>query len=578
MDNSVGVGGDSISPPGSDADGRVGSLLCHLHATRYSGEVYVESGPNQVTLVFQSGNPVFAEDMSGGGSLSQEFVTREFISNRDFVDLTSHDFDAVGSCLDMGLCARAVETGKVSAAQGSELAMDWVRTHVMAVMNWDECYVDLDETIIVPASLHSWAQPLGPLIYLGVRTFYGQDAVDQMFADDSHSTIEFLAPVDAAVEFFGLEQEEAWLLEACSPSKDIPGILELSDLDPLHTWHLLTLLRLAGLVELSVFAEPSSPDVDPSGMHAVSVPSWPPGATHSSAPAATSIPAAPAVPAVAAPAATRSRPTPAPASGGYRQSSASAERVQATPSATSSRTPAAGAHPAKPRQPRAPSKRVPRAEAVARLNKELERRRPAAKSPAAGAKAAASKRAASATSARKPGRRGDKSGDYLKDLVRRRMAHQPSRGPSESLDAVAYFSRAQAELKKQAFDKALEHMSKAVAADPENEIFQAYHLWAAVRSASKPDAEKMTTLRGLLRSYVSNEDHKAFALHALGHMAFADGHDDKALKFLRKALEADAKNKDAERYLRIVERRKGSKTGEPQKIFGIELSARVGKK
>ena len=58
MDNSVGVGDGSEEPPGPDADGRIGGLFCQLHASRYTGELYIESGAEQLTIVFHGGNPV----------------------------------------------------------------------------------------------------------------------------------------------------------------------------------------------------------------------------------------------------------------------------------------------------------------------------------------------------------------------------------------------------------------------------------------------------------------------------------------------------------------------------------------
>jgi hypothetical protein len=62
----------------------------------------------------------------------------------------------------------------------------------------------------------------------------------------------------------------------------------------------------------------------------------------------------------------------------------------------------------------------------------------------------------------------------------------------------------------------------------------------------------------------------------LGHLYLADKKDDQAEKYFRKAYSIDKTNKDAERHVVILERRKhqaaeGEAAGQ-RKIFGISLN------
>lgn len=575
MDNSAEAGCGGLSDPGAYADGRVGSLFCRLHADRYSGEVHIESGAEQLTVVFHGGNPVFVEDPSGREALSAEFVSAGLISQADLNEVAAHVGDTLGSCMDMAFCARAVELGRVPAERATDLALGWVRTRILRAMRWQDCIVDLDDSIVVPASLHGWSQPLGPLVYMGVRTFYGQAEVDSVMADDARSTVHFIAPVDAAVDFFDLDEDEAALLASCAPHASVQDVLRRStELDVLHAWHLLVLLRFAGLVELSAFGMPAETAGDLSGIHAMS--------QHAA-------PAAPAVPPPVAPA--------APAAPGERaqrmsplQAAAQAGRARAAGrSASSYRKPTRGISEEviAPRRSAAPSVSSPprKRAAVNRLSKELERRRPSTAGPSprtsarpsTGTRPVPSRSPSAGVSAAPAGQ----AEAHLKELVRRRMARSGSAGPaSEQLDAETCYQRARSEMKRQKFSAAVDMMVKACRIDGDSELYRAYLLWARFRDAGGVDTEgdDATELRAIVREFISEGEHKEFALHAVGHMAYAAEEYDRAEKFLRKALEADRRNRDAERYLKIVQRRRVMKPDEPQKIFGIELTARVGSK
>ena len=79
------------------------------------------------------------------------------------------------------------------------------------------------------------------------------------------------------------------------------------------------------------------------------------------------------------------------------------------------------------------------------------------------------------------------------------------------------FQKAQEALRDQQFGRAHELMRKACEAEPNNEIYAMYCLWAALRSNTIQE-DGINKLRGLLRASVSDDEHKTFAYYALGHL------------------------------------------------------------
>ena len=120
--------------------------------------------------------------------------------------------------------------------------------------------------------------------------------------------------------------------------------------------------------------------------------------------------------------------------------------------------------------------------------------------------------------------------------------------------------------------RAHELFRKACEAEPNNATYSMFSMWAAFR-AGVLQGEDIGKLRTELRTKVSDEDHKAFAYYALGHIALHEKKDDAAEKFFRKAVECDRNNKDAERHLRIIDLRRKTAATEQRanKIFGIEI-------
>jgi tetratricopeptide (TPR) repeat protein len=143
-------------------------------------------------------------------------------------------------------------------------------------------------------------------------------------------------------------------------------------------------------------------------------------------------------------------------------------------------------------------------------------------------------------------------------------AGPPTKGPN-------IFRAAQDAMRDQQFGRAHELMRKACEAEPDNQVYSMYGMWAAFR-ANALRQEEIAKLRLLLRERVSDDQYKAFAYYALGHISLAEKKDDQAEKFFMKAVELDKNNKDAERHLRIIAvRRKAVEADKNNKIFGIEI-------
>ena len=248
--------------------------------------------------------------------------------------------------------------------------------------------------------------------------------------------------------------------------------------------------------------------------------------------------------------------------------------AQAVASSTDARPSAATPSPApEPSQAAAqasadrPRRRPPRklSTALQRLDRELKQVRTPASAPTDGGAAA------SATTASQAGQ----GRAHIEQLLRMRstaMAQKQSPAKADVASAADEFRMAQEALRDQQYGRAHEHLRKACEAEPNNEVYAMFGMWAAFR-ANTLSAEGINKLRAALRGRVSDDVYNGFAYYALGHLSLAEKKDDSAEKFFRKAIEFNKNNKDAERHLRIIELRRKTAASEHRagKIFGIEI-------
>jgi tetratricopeptide (TPR) repeat protein len=201
--------------------------------------------------------------------------------------------------------------------------------------------------------------------------------------------------------------------------------------------------------------------------------------------------------------------------------------------------------------------------------KQLDRELKQLRTSAAGA-------AESAASASMP----TQSAGHIEQLVRMRQAtiSQQKQKPQAEVvvtrSAAELFRSAQDALREQQFGRAQEIMRKACEAEPKNEIYSMYCMWAELRSNVLSE-EGIIKLRQILREKISDDQHKAFAYYALGHISLFEKKEEAAEKFFRKAVELNKHNQDAERHLRVLElRRKTAVQEKSSKIFGIDIKSK----
>jgi hypothetical protein len=167
---------------------------------------------------------------------------------------------------------------------------------------------------------------------------------------------------------------------------------------------------------------------------------------------------------------------------------------------------------------------------------------------------------------------------HLQELLKRRRQNQPPEptGPVK-FEPVRNLRHAQELLRDQHYGRAEEVLRELAAADPQNDVLRAYHLWSRMRAQPEADDSHVGELTDLAKKLVQNQEHTGFASYVLGHLYLSAKKDDLAEKYFRRAHAADRGHKDAERHLLILERRKQQASEADaaggRKIFGIAITA-----
>jgi tetratricopeptide (TPR) repeat protein len=168
---------------------------------------------------------------------------------------------------------------------------------------------------------------------------------------------------------------------------------------------------------------------------------------------------------------------------------------------------------------------------------------------------------------------------HLKELMQRKqhaaaVAEHPS-GGAPRVDPVRELRLAQESLRDGQYARAEEHLRPLVEQSPEDDTIRTYHLWAQLRASQHLDPAQLAHLRELAKRLIADAAHASFACYVLAHLYLAEKKDDQAEKYFRKAHALDKTNKDAERHIVILERRKQhaneADTGNQRKLFGISI-------
>ncbi|HET8934347.1 MAG TPA: hypothetical protein VFN67_12945, partial [Polyangiales bacterium] len=212
---------------------------------------------------------------------------------------------------------------------------------------------------------------------------------------------------------------------------------------------------------------------------------------------------------------------------------------------------------------------------TARLRRSLPARRQSKNADAQAPAAEGGSVAARAPEAPKTEAQAEYAKAHLKELIaRRKQTATAAQAPTPQRDAARELREARNLLQAQQYARAEKLLAGLVELEPANEAYKTYHLWSRWRAQPEAAETISNELRDNAKKLIGNAEHAAFAVYVLGHVYLHEKRDDLAEKFFKRAHAADKGNKDAERHLLILERRKqaaaeGSNAN--RKLFGIQL-------
>jgi hypothetical protein len=552
-------------------EGRLPGIFCRLNVERFSGLVCVEHAGETTVFTFAGGRPVLAEASTPGESVAETFLKSGLVSREHYAKIVSRMTESLVDSEDITFCREAVALGALSQAQVDEELSRRVRTKVVQAIGWEDCYVELEEDPELASRTERSGEPVGALILTGVRTFYFDKELDRELGKLKYARLT-LAPETVAA-FFELDANDRRLIEALDGRKPFTDIARRLGLEDFSVRQLLCALNYAGCVELAsqAFAHASALD---SGVMAASTEDARASEGGDTGPP----PKDPLADQLRAymddDPGSSARAVGGRGQIGNRATQSQAERptsYRARPDSDGVRAPQAraGAQPRTsptPRRDPTPTGRNTSADperdranrklgAIQRLGKELENRREPGQPRAAAP-------------------RGPSTA--LKSLVlnRRRAQAQTQNVAPRAVDAAEVFRQGMELLRAEQWGRALTLLTQAADAAPENVPGRMYMLWAAFKASAQPSDGTVNDLRLACRDQLQSDDHRGAAYYYLAHMALHAKKDEQAEKFFRKAASLDKNNKDAERHLLILERRRehAAKASKGNKMFGIELT------
>jgi hypothetical protein len=660
--------------------GRLPALLCQLARDRFTGVVYAEREDSGAVFSLRDGRAVFVEDLEDGQTIADMLLEHGLVSAQQYSEIATRVLDSLAENEDLAFCQHAVQLQILTQAQVDAELERWTRGRIIQAVGWEECRIEIDSDPDALAGILEYPQEIGPLVYMGVRTFYDEARVRATLGHEGALYVRLTRSVGEAAELFGLDDDEVALLSGLRSDIQVEGAIEDSSADPLEAWQLLCMLTLAGMVELG--SAPLSP-AERSGLRSTQAMTeghaQHRGAREERAGSQARMPVVreeragsrARMPAVREERAGSQQRVPVAreeregsqaripvvreerAGSQARVPAAREQRAASQPRVAVAREESAGS------QPRAPVSREQRAGSQPRLPTGPQHSRPAGSPSAQSTRYSSStmpairdeqvsqppsapaqpRRAASAPvnpSEAAPTARGPidvpergqplpvpaprerrrprklsatlkqldrelkhlrtspatsvepataspptQGAGHIEQLVRMRQANisqQKQKPPGEPVavrSPADLFRSAHEAMREQQFGRAYEIMRKACEAEPNNEVYSMYSMWAEFRSNALSE-EGVAKLRLILREKVSDDQHKGFAYYALGHISLFEKKEEAAEKFFRKAVELNKHNKDAERHLRVLELRRKTAAGQEKssKIFGIEIKSK----
>lgn len=590
--------GPARSLPGLDGrapyldSGRMGGVFCRLHRERFDGIVRVQSASQVTSIGFRAGNPVMLDDAAQGHTLGEQFVERGQLTRAQCNAVIARVTESLVDDEAVAFCDHAVELGYISEEEAKLELSERIRTRMIQVLSWKDCEVELEPGEAALFERRELPQELGAIVYMGVRTFYEDDFIAQCLPDIERQYLRLTAAPASISHFFGLDDDEFQLLRKVDQDTPIASLLKQRGVDRTHVLSLIFLLALSQLGELS--STPFTQQAEPERSGARPAPRRPFSQPLVEAPASSASSASSdAFPAVSVP----------PSEGHAPLDAAMGRRISRPVDATQEALLEAAARTAKTRKsssavrrapvepPQPPAAPAPRS--VPATMPQRAATQPSVPVPTRATSTAAPPHRSTATTgplhaatpeprnAAAPAQqvRTDYAKAHLDELIKRRKqaaAPETSAANSSKRDPARELKHARDLLRDQHYTRAEEVLRGLLDNDPDNEVLRTYHVWSRFRA--QPDASEtlVDELRELAKKLTQDTEHVAFAAYALGHVYFSAKRDDLAEKYFKRAHAADRTNKDAERHLLILERRK-QQTAEQaaaanRKIFGIQIS------
>jgi tetratricopeptide (TPR) repeat protein len=579
---------DAREPQAPIDDGRLAGVFCQLYRQKFTGLARVESPGRAALIGFRAGRPVSIEDSTPGTALGDQLVERGAITRGQYAAIIARVTEGLVENEDLAFCEHAVALGFLSQQDADEELSERTRTRLLQALSWRDCEITFDDSEDALSGHGEYPQEPGALVYMGVRTFYDDALLRGYVPDPTRHYPRLMARTASISEFFALDEDELKLLRALDPQSPIATLVGASIVDPGHAIALLALLAIAQLCEFS--STPFAPaEADRSGTRPAPAARLERGSSYRATPAVQA--ARPASQATMQ--AVRGARAPSQA---VLHAATSEERpyeriaAPAVPGASAmsqTKLPAATALDA-PIAERAASSGVVDAtqEALKEAAARASRRRPLTPSAQRVMRepevvrvgAAQAKPQAPAARPPDPAVRGEYAKAHLNELRQRhRQAQQPAAGATKR-EPLRTLRQAQEQLRDHHYARAEEIMRELVEQDPASELFRTYYLWSKFRALPDSGEAQSGDLLELAKKLMQTPEHVGFACYVLGHLYLAAKKDDLAEKYFRRAHAAEKGNKDAERHLLILERRKQlaaeAESAGNRKIFGISIAGK----
>lgn len=542
-------------------EGRLAGLFCQLHRERFTGVVRVTSGEHYAAVGFRAGALVTYEDPLQAHTLGEELVSRGQLTRAQYSAVISRVTDGLVEDETLAFCEHAVELGYLTEADVAVELSGRTRMRLIQMLAWTGCESDLDADENALSTRGEYPQELGAIVYMGVRTFYSDEDLRRCVPEGTSGYLRLLSAPATIAHFFGLEDDEFRLLKRIDPEVPLATAVAASKLDESHVLSLLALLKLGGFSEASTTPFTQQPEPERSGARPNPVGAKsPPQPTAAELPPSTLAPVARMATNGSIDATQEALLEAAARTAKARKSSSSTMR-RVLPDAQPSHPISAPEAPAPQAAAPASPPRVPPRPIVSRPLSH-----PVSTPVGPPAPPADPKVSAEYTKA------------HLNELIKRHKHAAPADAAqlTAKRDPAAELRQARGLLRDQHYSRAEELLRGLTLQEPQNDVYRTYHLWSRLKAHPDLDESQVGELLDLAKKLVQDQEHSAFAVYVLGHLYLNAKKDELAEKYFRRAHAADRSNKDAERHLLILERRKQlaaeAEAAANRKIFGISIA------